>query len=167
MRWQIQESDGNKIAGNTLDKVLFQRAMNFVGHKDMSNYTVEADVMTDGNRRIKSTIGLVNQRYIVALVGNWQKLEVFSNYDRFKVSVPFSIKTNTWYHLKTRVDIATDGSGVIRAKAWERGSDEPEAWTIEAPHANAHKRGSPGIYALSPQSLKKVYIDNISVTSNN
>ena len=167
MRWQIQENDGNKIAGNTLDKVLFQRAMNFVGHKDMSNYTVEADVMTDGNRRIKSTIGLVNQRYIVALVGNWQKLEVFSNYDRFKVSVPFSIKTNTWYHLKTRVDIATDGSGVIRAKAWEKGSDEPEAWTIEAPHANAHKQGSPGIYALSPQSLKKVYIDNISVTSNN
>ena len=167
MRWQIQVNEGNHVAGNTLDRVLFQRAMNFIGHKDMKNYTVEADVMTDGNRRIKSTVGLVNQRYIVALVGNWQKLEVFSNYDRFKVSVPFNIKTGTWYHLKTRVDIASDGSGVIRAKAWEKGADEPEAWTIEAPHANAHQQGSPGIYALSPQSLKKVYIDNISVTSNN
>ena len=167
MRWQIQEIDGNHVAGNTLDRVLFQRAMNFIGHKDMSDYTVQADVMTDGNRRIKSTVGLVNQRYIVALVGNWQKLEVFSNYDRFKVSVPFSIKTGTWYHLKTRVDLAADGSGVVKAKAWEKGSEEPEAWTIEAPHSNAHKQGSPGIYALSPQSLKKVYIDNISVTSNN
>jgi hypothetical protein len=166
MRWQLQDMDGNKVAGNTLDRVLFQRAMNFVGHKDMSNYTVEADVMTDGNRRIKSTVGLVNQRYIIALVGNWQKLEIFSNYDRFKTSVPFNIKTNTWYHLKTRVDLAEDGSGVVRAKAWEKGAEEPENWTIEAPHANAHKQGAPGVYALSPQSLKKVYLDNISITSN-
>ena len=166
MRWQIQDREGSKVAGNTLDKVLFQRAMNFLGSPDMSNYTVEADVMTDGNRRIKSTIGLVNQRYIIALVGNWQKLEVFSNYDRFKASVPFSIKTNTWYHLKTRVDLMNDGSGVIRAKAWEKGSEEPAAWTIEAKHANAHRHGAPGVYALSPQSLKKVYLDNISITSN-
>ena len=166
MRWQIQDMDGNKAAGNTLDRVLFQRAMNFLGSKDMSNYTVEAEVMTDGNRRVKSTVGLVNQRYIVALVGNWQKLEVFSNYDRFKASVPFSIKTNTWYHLKTRVDVNADGSGVVRAKAWEKGTEEPEAWTIEAPHQNVHKHGSPGVYALSPQSLKKVYLDNISITSN-
>ena len=166
MRWQVQDMDGNNVAGNTLDRVLFQRAMNFLGHKDMKNYTVEAEVMTDGNRRIKSTVGLVNQRYIVALVGNWQKLEVFSNYDRFKASVPFPVKTNTWYHLKTRVDVNSDGSGVVRAKAWEKGTDEPEAWTIEAPHANVHKQGSPGVYALSPQSLKKVYFDNISITSN-
>ena len=164
--WQVQDMDGNNVAGNTLDRVLFQRAMNFLGHKDMKNYTVEAEVMTDGNRRIKSTVGLVNQRYIVALVGNWQKLEVFSNYDRFKASVPFPVKTNTWYHLKTRVDVNSDGSGVVRAKAWEKGTDEPEAWTIEAPHANVHKQGSPGVYALSPQSLKKVYFDNISITSN-
>ena len=166
MRWQIQDREGSKVAGNTLDRVLFQRTMNFLGSPDMSNYTVEADVMTDGNRRIKSTIGLVNQRYIIALVGNWQKLEVFSNYDRFKASVPFSIKTNTWYHLKTRVDLMNDGSGVIRAKAWEKGSEEPAAWTIEAKHANAHRHGAPGVYALSPQSLKKVYLDNISITSN-
>lgn len=166
MRWQIQNMDGNNVAGNTLDRVLFQRAMNFLGHKNMSNYTVEADLMTDGNRRIKSTVGLVNQRYIIALVGNWQKLEIFSNYDRFKFSVPFSIKTNTWYHLKTRVDVADDGSGVVRAKAWEKGTAEPEDWTIEAPHAIVHKEGSPGVYALSPQSLKKVYVDNISIISN-
>ncbi|MGE4551283.1 MAG: PQQ-binding-like beta-propeller repeat protein, partial [Opitutales bacterium] len=166
MRWQIQDMDGNKVAGNTLDRVLFQRAMNFLGSEDMSNYTVEADVMTDGNRRIKSTVGLVNQRYIIALVGNWQKLEVFSNYDRFKFSVPFNNKTNTWYHLKTRVDLAADGSGVVRAKAWEKGTEEPATWTLEAPHANAHTQGSPGVYALSPQSLKKVYLDNISITSN-
>ena len=97
------------VAGNTLDRVLFQRAINFVGHKDMANYTAQAEVMTDGDRRTKSNIGLINQRYIFALIGNSQKLEVVSNYDRFRHSVPFSFKTNTWYHLKTRVDILKDG----------------------------------------------------------
>ena len=166
MRWQIQDMEGNKVAGNVIDGESFQRAMNFIGNKNLKNYTMEADVMTEGSRRIKSTVGLVNQRYVIALVGNWQKLEVFSNNERFKTSVPFNIKTNTWYHLKTRVDLAEDGSGVVRARACEKGTEEPEAWTIEAPHANAHKQGAPGVYALSPQSLKKVYLDNISITTN-
>ena len=167
MRWQVQDFQGNLVAGNTLDRVLFQRAINFVGHKDMSNYTAEADVMTDGDRRTKSNIGLINQRYIFALIGNSQKLEVTSNYDRFRHSVPFSFKTNIWYKLKTRVDILKDGTGMIRAKAWIKSSDEPEAWTIEVPHAVPHLHGAPGVYAMSPQSKKKVYFDNLSINYNN
>ena len=167
MRWQVQDFQGNLVAGNTLDRVLFQRAINFVGHKDMSNYTAEADVMTDGDRRTKSNIGLINQRYIFALIGNSQKLEVISNYDRFRHSVPFSFKTNIWYKLKTRVDILKDGTGMIRAKAWIKSSDEPEAWTIEVPHAVPHLHGAPGVYAMSPQSKKKVYFDNLSINYNN
>ena len=97
----------------------------------MANYTAQAEVMTDGDRRIKSNIGLINQRYIFALIGNSQKLEVVSNYDRFRHSVPFSFKTNTWYHLKTRVDILKDGTGMIRAKAWLKGEAEPSDWTLE------------------------------------
>ena len=50
--------------------------------------------MTDGDRRIKSNIGLINQRYIFVLVGNSQKLEVVSNFDRFRHSVPFPLKPN-------------------------------------------------------------------------
>jgi outer membrane protein assembly factor BamB len=167
MRWQVQNFQGNLVAGNTLDRVLFQRAINFVGHKDMSNYTAEADVMTDGDRRTKSNIGLINQRYIFALIGNSQKLEVISNYDRFRHSVPFSFKTNIWYKLKTRVDILKDGTGMIRAKAWIKSSDEPDAWTIEVPHAVPHLHGAPGVYAMSPQSKKKVYFDNLSINYNN
>ena len=171
MRWQIQKdasADGqNHLAGNTLDRVLFQRAINFVGHKDMSDYTMEAEVMTDGDRRIKSNIGLINQRYVFALIGNSQKLEIFSNYDRFRHSVPFPIKTKVWYRLKTRVDLLGDGSGMIRAKAWEKGSPEPSAWTIEVPHAIPHRNGAPGVYAMSPQSKKKVYFDNLSINYNN
>ncbi len=167
MRWQVQDFQGNLVAGNTLDRVLFQRAINFVGHKDMSNYTAQADVMTDGDRRTKSNIGLINQRYIFALIGNSQKLEIISNYDRFRHSVPFPFKTNIWYKLKTRVDILEDGTGMVRAKAWAKSSDEPDAWTIEIPHSVPHLQGAPGIYAMSPQSKKKVYFDNLSINYNN
>jgi outer membrane protein assembly factor BamB len=167
MRWQVQDFGGNMVAGNTLDRVLFQRAINFVGHKDMSNYTAMADVMTDGDRRTKSNVGLINQRYIFALIGNSQKLEIISNYDRFRHSVPFSFKTEIWYKLKTRVDILKDGTGMIRAKAWIKSSEEPDAWTIEVPHAVPHLHGAPGVYAMSPQSKKKVYFDNLSINYNN
>ena len=166
MRWQVQKAEQGFVAGNTLDRVLFQRAINFIGHKDMRNYTIEADVMTDGDRRTKSNVGLINQRYIFVLVGNSQKLEVVSNYDRFRHSVPFAIKTNEWYRLKARVDLGEDGSGTVRAKAWKKGSKEPTSWTLEAYHAIAHKKGSPGLYAMSPQSKKKVFLDNISIFYN-
>ena len=167
MRWQVQELSGNLVAGNTLDRILFQRAINFVGHKDMNNYTAEADVMTDGDRRTKSNIGLINQRYIFALIGNGQKLEIVSNYDRFRHSVPFSFKTNIWYTLKTRVDIIEDGTGMIRAKAWPKSAEEPDQWTIEVAHETPHLQGAPGVYAMSPQSKKKVYFDNLSIRYNN
>ena len=166
MRWQVQKIGDNHLVGNTLDRVLFQRAINFVGHKDMSNYTMVADVMTDGDRRIKSNVGLINQRYVFALIGNSQKLEIFSNYDRFRHSAPFPVKTNTWYRLKTRVDLLADGTGMVRAKAWEKGVAEPATWTLEVPHAVPHRNGAPGVYAMSPQSKKKVYFDNLLITYN-
>jgi len=164
MRWQVLQHEGTKVIGNTLDRVLFQRSMNFLGRPNMKNYIVEADVMTDGNRRVMSTVGLINQRYNISLIGNHQKLEVVSNYDRFKASVPFKIVPKTWYHLKTQVDTMADGSGIIRAKAWIKGEEEPADWTIEAPHDKVHQNGSPGIFAFSPQSQKRVFIDNLKVT---
>ena len=163
MRWQVQDLEGERVAGNTLDRVLFQRAINFVGSWKESDYVVEMDAKVDGNRRIKSTIGVINQRYIFALVGNANTLQVVSNYDRFQRSVPFPIKANQWYRIKTQIDIQDDGTGLVRAKAWPRDETEPEDWTLEEIHARPHKQGAPGVYALSPQSKKKVYFDNLSI----
>ncbi|MEM9399454.1 MAG: hypothetical protein AAF984_04545, partial [Verrucomicrobiota bacterium] len=87
-----------------------------------------------------------------------------SNHDRLKVSVPFDWKANEWYTLKTHVGLEADGSGIIRAKVWKRSEKEPDAWTIEVPHQNAHQKGAPGIFAFSPQSKKRVFIDNIKLT---
>ncbi len=166
LKWEVREAHGSKALVKTLNNVLFQRAMTFIGHPDMSNYTVEADVLTDGSRRMRSNVGVVNQRYIIALVGNAQILEVSSNHDRVKVSVPFRWQVGKWYRLKSRVDIAADGSGVIRAKAWPREEPEPEAWSIEVPHRNAHRQGAPGLFGFSPQSRYPVYVDNIKITKN-
>jgi hypothetical protein len=100
IKWYILEKDESKVIANRLDNVLFQRTMNFFGDPEMSDYILSADVMTDGNRRIKSTVGLVNQRYLITLVGNQNILEVSSNHERVKSSVKFPIKANSWYSLK-------------------------------------------------------------------
>jgi hypothetical protein len=166
LKWEVIEKDGNKMLSKTLDRVLFQRSLSFIGHPDLKNYTMQADLMTDGSRRIKSVVGLINQRYIIALVGNANLLEVSSNHERVKESVPFKISANTWYTLKTKVDIAEDGTGVIRAKAWPKEETEPDAWTIEVKHNSAHDHGAPGLFGFSPQSQKTVFIDNILIQQN-
>lgn len=165
-KWEVVEKDGSQVLRQSLDNPLFQRSMGFSGHPDMSNYTVTADIMTDGNRRTMSAAGVVNQRYIVQLIGNYRALQISSNDERIKVQTPFTIKPGVWYRLTTRVDVAEDGSGVVRAKAWPRDEVEPEAWTLEVPHARAHTHGAPGLYGFVPQSRFHVYVDNYTVTPN-
>lgn len=167
VKWHVTEKDGNKVAANRLDVILFQRTMNFIGKPTMKHYTMEADVMTDGTRRVMSTVGLVNQRYLIALTGNSRILEVSSNHERVKESVPFDVQPNTWYRLKTRVDSDASGKGgIVRAKAWPKGQPEPAAWTIEVRQKILHAAGAPGVFAFSPQSLKRVFIDNLAISAN-
>lgn len=165
IKWYVLEKDGSKVIANRLDNVLFQRTMNFFGDPEMSDYVLSADVMTDGNRRIKSTVGLVNQRYLITLVGNQNILEVSSNHERVKSSVSFPIKANTWYSLKTHVKANADGSGEVRAKAWPKGEDEPAEWTIKVPVKRVHPKGSAGVFAFSPQAQKRVFLDNIKLNT--
>ena len=164
-KFEVREKDGTKCLTKTIDNKFFQRATVFLGTADAKNYTIEADVMSDGNRRKMSEVGIINQRYAIVLKGNDQKLEVSSNFERLREAVDFKWQPHTWYHLKSRVDIAADGAGVVRAKAWKRGDPEPDAWTIEVKHKTAHQEGSPGLFGFSPQDMR-VYIDNIKVAAN-
>jgi len=163
-KFDVRDKDGNKSLVKTIDNPFFQRAMVFMGTPDLKNYTIEADVMSDGNKRNMSTVGVINQRYRVTLKGNEQVLETTSNEELLRVSVPFHWLPNEWYHLKARVDVAADGSGVVRGKAWKKGDPEPAAWTSEVPIAHANLTGCPGLFGFSPQ--KRVYIDNVAVTAN-
>jgi outer membrane protein assembly factor BamB len=166
LKFQIMDHDGNMVFAKSFERTLFQRATTFIGPSHLANYTVQADVMTDGSARVKSDVGLVNQRYLIVLRGNGGQLEISSNMERLKEVAPFKMTANTWYVLKTRVDVSPDGSGVVRAKAWEKAQPEPEAWTLEAKVPIAHKNGSPGIFSFTSNNQKRTYFDNISVTSN-
>jgi hypothetical protein len=81
-KWDIRELGNGQVFAKTLDNMLFQRAFTFLGDPAAKNYTLSADVMSEGNRRNMSNVGVINQRYVVNLVGNWQQLEVVSTQDR-------------------------------------------------------------------------------------
>lgn len=165
-KFDVRDLNGNKVLAKNFDRLLFQRAMVFIGTADMSDYIVSADVMTDGNRRSKSDVGVINQRYMIVLKGNANELEVSSNFERFKRTVPFPIKGQQWYSLKTQVQVNPDGTGVVLAKAWEKEQPEPAGWTIQAETSPVHKQGSPGLFGFTPQNQMRVYIDNVKVLPN-
>jgi outer membrane protein assembly factor BamB len=161
-KFDVRELEGNKVMAKTTDNRFFQRAMVFIGTPEMRNYTIQADVMSDGNRRKMSEVGIINQHYLIVLKGNEQKLEINSNQDRLRVAQDFKWTPKIWYRLKARVDRNADGSAVVRAKAWKRDEAEPDDWTIEVPHKTAHQQGCPGLFGFSPQDMR-VFIDNIEV----
>jgi hypothetical protein len=132
----------------------------------MRNYTLQADIMTDGNRRLKSEVGLINQRYIIVMKGNHRQIEINSNRERLRHAVPFSVVPKVWYRMKTRVDATGDGSGYVRAKVWKRDEPEPEDWTAEFYHKHVHQEGAPGVFGFSPQGQHSVFVDNIIITPN-
>jgi hypothetical protein len=164
-KFEVRDKDGSKVLTKTIDNKFFQRATVFIGAPDAQNYTIESDVMSEGNRRKMSEVGIINQRYYIVLKGNEQKLEVNSNLERLRQATDFKWQPNTWYRLKARVDISPDQSGVVRAKAWKKGEAEPEKWTIEVAHKTAHHNGSPGLFGFSPQDMR-VFIDNVTVDPN-
>jgi len=161
-KFDVRDYEGNKVMAKTTDNRFFQRAMMFIGTPEMHNYTIQADVMSDGNKRKMSEVGIINQHYLIVLKGNEQKLEINSNQDRLRVAQDFKWSPKVWYRLKAKVDRNSDGSAIVRAKAWKREEAEPDAWTIEVPHKTAHQEGCPGLFGFSPQDMR-VYIDNIEV----
>lgn len=170
MKWQVRDDPTdpgkNKVLAKTLDRVLFQRSMIFMGHADDSGYTVQADVMSNGNRRGMSVVGVINQRYIIALDGNKQAIEISSNHNRLAETEPFKWSAKKWYTIKSMVVPNADGTGTVFGKAWPRGEDEPKEWNIEVKVPNCHRQGSPGIYGFSPQSKHRVFVDNVKVEPN-
>ena len=169
-KFDIREKDGSKVLTKTIDNKFFQRATVFMGSPEAKNYTIEADVMSEGNKRKMSDVGIICQRYLIVLKGNEQKLEINSNLERLRVPAAdeppnFKWSPNTWYRLKARVDVNPDGTGVVRAKAWKKDEAEPDKWTLEVPHKTAHQQGSPGLFGFSPQDMR-VFVDNISVMPN-
>jgi len=166
MKWEVRELEGNKVFTKTLFNLLFTKARSFIGPAYLKDYTVEADIMSEGNRRVMSDVGVINQRYNIALVGNAQVIRVTSNHDRFKQELRYKWSARTWYRIKTKIEKQSDGSALVRVKVWPRSENEPEEWTFSPSHRYAHTHGAPGLFGFAPQAKKRVYIDNVSVYAN-
>ncbi|MDB6130882.1 MAG: Pyrrolo-quinoline quinone repeat-containing protein [Verrucomicrobiales bacterium] len=164
-KFEVRQTNGNMSLTKTIDNKFFQRATVFMGDPNLKNYTIEADVMSEGNRRKMSDVGVINQRYMIVLKGNEQTLEINSNQELLKIMVPFKWTPNVWYHLKTKLVSNPDGSGEVQAKVWKREEKEPEEWTSKVAVKTLHPNGCPGLFGFSPQDMR-VFIDNVAVTAN-
>ncbi|MCA9177135.1 MAG: PQQ-binding-like beta-propeller repeat protein [Planctomycetales bacterium] len=155
------EEPGNTYVQNTAERGRPGTQVWF-GPSNMSGYTVQADIRLREEKRRLPSAGLTAQRYNLIIKGNVGKLAIqsWAPHLRMAKEIRFRADADVWYTTKLRVDIE-DGKAIVRGKVWERGKEEPEAWTIEAVDPHPNMTGSPGLYtyALAPSDF-----DNILVT---
>jgi len=165
LKTTIGAVDGNGVLVRPRDDTVGRRAKLIIGKPDLSNYTIEADVRGIEQRRQRGDVGLINQRYVMVLFGNSQKIELhpWQAADEMTVRVPFEWKADTWYHMKLRVENRPNGTALIRGKVWPTGQPEPAAWTIEKTDTIPHLKGAPGLYG---DGISDVYWDNLKVYKN-
>ena len=164
-KFEVRDVGGNKVLVKLADNPFTKRARAYLGPVEWHDYTVEADIKATEKRRQMGDAGIVAQRYELVLFGNSQKLELQSWQPETArtVSVPFSWKAETWYHMKLRVENLPDGKVRALGKVWLAGEAEPSAWSIEKLDTLPNRKGSPGIYADAPF---EIFFDNLKVTSN-
>ena len=157
--------DGQKVLQKAPDETIYKRARVFIGPVNWSNYSFEADVRASTRRRQMGDVGITAQRYSLVLYGNSQKLklEPWEPETTRTVTVPFTWKPDTWYHLKLRVENLPDGKVRAQGKAWPVGEAEPAAWMIDRVDPIGNRQGAPGLF-LDAQF--GAYLDNFTLTAN-
>lgn len=164
--------DGNTVLMKTATIAVpfYRQWYAFIGTPEMSGYTVGADVMGEKVRENMPNMGITAHRYILQLVGNEQQLRI-SAWDavpRVAQEIDFAWEPNTWYQLKLTVQVE-DGKAVVMGKAWKKGSEEPNDWTITLTDGNPNLSGPPGLYGSAlgiqpPKPGTAIYYDNVTVT---
>jgi hypothetical protein len=161
-----RELDGSGVLVRPRDDTVGRRTKLMMGRPDWSDYTVEADVRGLETRRQRGDVGLINQRYVLMLFGNNQKLELqpWQAANEMTVSVadvPWEL--NTWYRMKLRVQNRPDGTTLAQGKVWKRDQPEPAKWLIEKVDKIPHRAGAPGLYG---DGISDVFFDNLKVYKN-
>jgi outer membrane protein assembly factor BamB len=164
-KFSVITLDGQKVLTKAADNTIFKRIRAFIGPVDWSDYTFEADVRGTTKRRQMTDIGITAQRYSLVLYGNSQqlKIEPWEPEVQRTVTVPYSWKADTWYHLKLRVENLADGKVRARGKAWETGQAEPAAWMIDKTDPIGNRHGAPGFFVDAEFGA---YLDNLKLTAN-
>lgn len=138
-----------------------------MGQPSLHDYTIQADFKTSIKDGKIPDVGLINQRYTLALMGAHQQLQVRSWVPRlelrFAKTLKFAWEANKWYTLKFQSE-NKDDRVVLRGKVWLKGTDEPKDWTIEAADLTPNRIGSPGLFGNASDA--EILIDNVAVQAN-
>ena len=163
-RFQVQELDGGMVLNKSRSPVGLNRHVIYMGPSSMTGYTVQADIMGARRRRTRPDLGLINGGYTLDLQGGYNRLEVraWAAELRMMQRVPFEWREDKWYTMKLTVEVGPDRA-LVYGKVWERGTREPEEWTITAEDSMRISSGSPGIYGYSPVDI---FFDNVQVMEN-
>jgi hypothetical protein len=167
LKFAVRDQNGNKVLAKlTEGSSLLSRSRAYMGPSNLSDYTVESDVMGTQKRRQQGDVGVIAQRYVLTLYGNSQMLHIEPWQPEVKrtVSVPFAWKPDTWYRMKLQVENLPDGKTRARGKVWPVDGQEPTAWMIERVDPIPNRQGAPGIFG---NGLAELYFDNIKVYANN
>jgi hypothetical protein len=180
-KFSVQELEGNKVLTKVPMVDLYYRARTNFGTPDMKDYTIQADVRSGmqemGGQRHIPDPGVINQRYMLMLYGNHQRLQIhtwsgalateLSGASGLQRTILFKWEPNKWYTMKLRVEQAGEKS-IARGKVWPAGTPEPEAWMIELEDAMPNRSGNPGLFGHSLVTPYKsdINYDNVLVTPN-
>lgn len=166
-RHVVREINGEKVLVKRNDIPLGTRSQSWMGHPDLHDYTIQADVHADIKNNKMPDIGLIAQRYTLDLMGINQEFQIRSwtaqLEHRFASTKEHAWKEHIWFTLKFRAAVE-DGKAVLRGKVWERGKPEPAEWTLTGTDHVPNVMGSPGLFGNANDA--EIYYDNITVTPN-
>lgn len=161
-----REVDGNGVLTKITTIPKGTRSQGWMGHPDLHDYTIQADVLAFERDEKLPDVGLVAQRYTLDMMGASQALTMRTwtpQLNRFSASVPFEWEANTWYTMKFRAEAHGD-KAVLKAKVWKRGEEEPADWTLTAEDETPNLVGSPGLFGNAKDA--EIFYDNLTVTAN-
>jgi len=157
--------DGNGVMVKIKTIPKGARSQGWMGHVDMHDYTIQADVLGAIKKGKMPDIGVTAQRYALNMLGADQKLRIQTWHAQYRMAeiVPFEWSPNVWYTMKLRTSVE-DGKAVLRGKVWPRDEDEPDSWTVEATDESPNLSGSPGLFGNAKDA--EVFYDNFQMTYN-
>jgi outer membrane protein assembly factor BamB len=150
---------------------LVARANAYIGTPNLSNYTIEAEIMAEAGLDGLPDIGVVAARYKLRLCGNRQEvtLGTWEDLPRIDDSLALPWKEKVWYKFKL-VHEVKDGKVTVRGKVWEAAKPEPNDWTLVVNDPVPNLEGAPALYSYAvgtrPNQLAKSYFRNVSITPN-
>lgn len=152
---------------------LVARANAFITMPDLTEYTIQSDIMGTKVRDDLPDMGVVANRYSFMLTGKTKSLRLISwdALPRVDKTISYPWEPNVWYTFKLSFEKGSGTEGTIRGKIWPREKPEPSEWTIEFKDPVSNLEGSAGIYGyaagiLENQPGTEIFYDNVKVVPN-